>query len=312
MPGRAASAAVLILSMNASSCSGSWWNRHSRPTPARIGKPDALLPARMAPADVRRQFLVGVGGVEDHERCILGQRQQRRIDRAIAQFDIGHIGDGLAAVLDPVADRAAGMIERCGSQGHAGPRIDHVAGAEVVEFELRVQRIDLQREERKAHQLAHRLLDAAGGLQAAGPDADELVLHEQRCEERQADHMVDVAVAQEDVEVGVVGRLNQCVAERADSGAGIEDQRVWAATDFHAGRVAAIAQCRAVRGRQCCPGRPKIEPKSRTPTSTLHSRPLTGFRIPPLKRCAAMRWRSVSDRVQPRSRRWASPWRSAT
>ena len=70
-----------------------------------------------------------------------------------------------------------------------------------------MQRIDLEREERKAHQLAHRLLDAAGGLQAAGPDADDLILDEQRREERQADHVIDVAVAQEDVEVGGVGGL---------------------------------------------------------------------------------------------------------
>ncbi len=89
-----------------------------------------------------------------------------------------------------------------------------------------MQRVDLKREQRKAHQLSHRLLDAAGGLQVAGPDADHLIRHEQRREERQADHVIDVAVAQEDIEVGGVGRLDQRVAERPYSGAGIEDQRV--------------------------------------------------------------------------------------
>ena len=54
-------------------------------------------------------------------------------------------------------------------------------------------------------------LDTASGLQGAGPDANDLAFHEQGREERQADHMIDVAVAQEDVEVGAVGRLTNAL-----------------------------------------------------------------------------------------------------
>ena len=99
------------------------------------------------------------------------------------------------------------MIELRRSQGDAGAGIEDVAGVEVVEFELRVHRVDLQREQRKAHQFSHRLLDAAVAAQVAGPDPDQLARHEQRREERQADHVVDVAVAQENVVVGRVRRL---------------------------------------------------------------------------------------------------------
>jgi len=206
---------------------------------------------------VRREFLVGVGGVEDDESGILGQLQHRRIDRAIAQFDIGHVGDGLSAVFDPIADRAAGMVERRSPQGDAGAGIDHLAGAEVVKFKLGMQRIDLKREERKAHQLAYRFLDPAGGLQGAGPDAHHLIRHEQRREERQPDHVIDVAVAQKDVEVVGVGGFNQRVAERPYAGAGIKDQRVGAATDFDAGRVAAIAERRRSGAGNAAPDPPK-------------------------------------------------------
>jgi hypothetical protein len=54
-----------------------------------------------------------------------------------------------------------------------------------VKFKLGMQRIDLKREERKAHQLAHSVLDPAGGMQGAGPHAHHLAGHEQRREERQ-------------------------------------------------------------------------------------------------------------------------------
>ena len=177
MPGRAACGCGLILSMNASSCSGSWWNRHSRPAPAALASRMPCCQLEWPQPSLRRQFLVGVGRVEDHDSSasLVSASSAGSIGPS-PEFDVGHIGDGLAAVFDPVADRAAGMIERCGSQGDAGPGIDHVAGAEVVEFELGVQRVDLKRKQRKAHQLAHRLLDAAGGLQAAGPDADDLTL----------------------------------------------------------------------------------------------------------------------------------------
>ena len=114
----------LIASMNASSCSGSWWNRHSRSAPHASASLIPCCQLEWPQPTCERQFLVGVGGVEDDDGCILGQRQQRRIDRPIAELDVGHIGDGLSAVFDPVADRAAGMIECGGSQGHARAGID--------------------------------------------------------------------------------------------------------------------------------------------------------------------------------------------
>ena len=234
--------------------------------------------------------------------CILGQRQQRRVDRAIAQFDIGHIGDGLSAVFDPVADRAAGMIERCGSQGDARPGIDHVAGTEVVKFKLRVQRIDLKREERKAHQLSHRLLDAAGGLQAAGPDADDLALHEQRREERQADHMVDVAVAQEDVEVGGVGRLESMRCRAAGFRCRHRRSACMGRSGFPRRACCRHSAMSRARDRQYCPGRPRIEPISRTPTSTLHSRPLLNSVFPPISVALRARWPSASIMRKRRNR----------
>ena len=147
----------------------------------------------------------------------------------------------MPVVFDAVAGRAAGVVERSRPQRDAGPGMQGVAGMEVAEFELSSQRFDLEREQRKAHQLAHRLLDAAGGLQIAGPDADDLAFDEHRREERQPDDVVDVAVTEENVEAVRVRSRRQHLAEGADAGAGIEDENVLAAADLHAGRVAAVA-----------------------------------------------------------------------
>jgi hypothetical protein len=57
-----------------------------------IGELDALLPARMPPAGMRRQFLARIGRVEDQERNVPDQIDQLRIGRARADLDIGGIG----------------------------------------------------------------------------------------------------------------------------------------------------------------------------------------------------------------------------
>ena len=209
----------------------------------------------------------------------------------------------MAAVLDPIADRAAGMIERRRSQRDAGPGIDRVAGAEVVKFELCVQRVDLKREERKAHQLSHRLFDAAGGLQAAGPDPDNLTLHKQGREERQADHVIDVAVAQEDVEVGRVRRLGQRVAERRESRCRHRRSGCRGRNGFPRRACCRHSAASWARDRKCCPGPPRIEPISGTPASTLHPRPcLVPYSPTEALRCNVLESRSAIV-VQPRSRR---------
>ena len=184
------------------------------------------------------------------------------------------------AVLEPVAGRAAGMIERCGAHRDAGPGIDRVAGAEVVEFKFGLQRIDLERKERKAHQLSHRLLDAAGGLQVAGPDADDLILHEQRREERQADEMIDVAVAEKDIEVGACSRLRpaRCRARRIPVPAS-KIRVCVAAAHLHAGGVAAIAQGRRAGAGDAAPDAPELNRYGWRRADTSF-KAITEFRIP--------------------------------
>ena len=122
-----------------------------------------------------------------------------------------------------------------------GRGVKALAGAEVVELDGGLKRLDADREKRKAHQPAHRVLDAGGRLEIARPDAQLLALARQRLEERQADDVVEMAVAEENVGVEPALLVDQRLAEVADAGAGVEDEHMVAAADFHAGRVAAIA-----------------------------------------------------------------------
>lgn len=73
-----------------------------------IGEADDLLPAGMAPADMRRYFLVSISCVNNEGAGALGQHHGAFVERAVSQFDIGQIGmigDAVMATF-PTPDRA--------------------------------------------------------------------------------------------------------------------------------------------------------------------------------------------------------------
>ena len=132
--------------MNASSCSGIVVKQAEPSRTGRLGKPHPLLPTRMAPADMRRQFLVGVGGVEDDQRRAARQREHGGIERPVTAFDVGQVRDGTVAIVDPVAGRAAWMIEARRAQRDAWLGRKRVAGEEVVKFDTSLEGFDLDGE----------------------------------------------------------------------------------------------------------------------------------------------------------------------
>jgi hypothetical protein len=110
-----------------------------------------------------------------------------------------------------------------------------------VKLDRRLEYFDFDRKQRRAHYPPHDLFDAARGQEISRPDADCVTLGEKWREERQANDMIEMTVGQENVDIANIFIPDQRVAERSQSGAGIEDKHAFAAAYFDAGGIAAIA-----------------------------------------------------------------------
>ena len=135
-----------------------------------------------------------------------------------------------------------------------------LAGAEVVEFQMRPECFDFDRKQRKTHHLAHCFLDTRLTFEMTGPDIDAIVFVEKRREERQPDHMVEVGVAEENIGISCQVCIDKRVPERPNAGASIEDQHSIAAAHFHARRIAAVADRVWPRARNAASHAPKADP----------------------------------------------------
>src|SRR5690242_19827439 len=89
----------------------------------RIGQAHALLPGGMAPSDVFREFLVGVGRIVDEEIGAAHQLEDQRIERAWLVLAVGDVAQGAAVIFDPIAGRAVWMVERRGADRDLRPRM---------------------------------------------------------------------------------------------------------------------------------------------------------------------------------------------
>src|SRR5579885_183703 len=186
-----------------------------------IGDAHAFLPGRVAPVAVRGVFVVGIGGIVNHQVGALDEPHHVAVAPRRLVLGIGDVGDALAAVFDAVAGGAVGVVERGGADVDAGMRGQRVAGREIVEGELGGENADRR-------------------LQVAGPDAQPAARVVARGEKRQPDDVVEMRVAEQQVEVGRVAFLLQVLAEQANPRTGVEHQEAAAAAHLDAGGVAAV------------------------------------------------------------------------
>ena len=217
---------------------------HERPDPRRIGEARPFLPGRMSPVLVGRVFLVGVGAVVDHHIGAIDQPHHVPVGLAAdpgVVLGVGDVGGHLAGIFDPVAGGPVRVIERRGAQRDARVGYQRLAGGEIVKGELGGEDVERHREQRRRHHLAEHVLDPGIGLQMAGPDPDMAARVVTGREERQADDVVEMSVAVEQVEIERLRGPQQLLAKRPQARAAVEDQQVRAAADFDAGRIAAIA-----------------------------------------------------------------------
>jgi hypothetical protein len=114
------------------------------------------------------------------------------------------------------------MIKRRRHNLDVWPGRQNVAGRKVVELDLALRRFDLNRKQRIAHQLSNCFLHPARGSQIAGPEAKPVSSYKRRHKERQANQMIDMAVAQKQIDVDRPGFFRQRKTQHTQPGSGVE------------------------------------------------------------------------------------------
>src|SRR5437764_3169384 len=118
-----------------------------------LAKADAFLPGGMPPADVAPVFVVGVHAVVDDDVRIRDEREDVAVEAARHVLGVGDIAERAALVVDAIAGRAVGMIERRGAQRHPFASLNGLAGGEIAVLERRAEDFRRHREERRHHEL---------------------------------------------------------------------------------------------------------------------------------------------------------------
>jgi hypothetical protein len=139
---------------------------------------------------------------------------------------------------EPEACRAARMIEQMGLDLGAVRERDRLAGLESVMFDAGRQTLEPDGEDRRGEQPVEGRLGAlAAEIAAIGPDHPVLA-QDGRLEERQAPDMVEMQVAQKNIDV-VREAVGVGLAQGRDAGARIDDEQPLAAAHLDAGRASA-------------------------------------------------------------------------
>ena len=147
------------------------------------------------------------------------------------------------------ARAAVRMVEGMGLDPVAVREDQRLAGREAVVGEAGGELVQLHREEGRSEDPVENGLRRLAAP-AAAMDVDRAVAEDRRLEERQPADMIEMQVAEEDVDLG--RRLRpEGGAERRQARAGVDDEQSRAATDLDAGRVPAeLAEAPARRGQR--------------------------------------------------------------
>ena len=172
---------------------------------------------------------------------------------------VGDVADAVAAPCDAVADGVAGVDQRCRFYRQAGMQREIVSGDKIVERHLGLGRDIQAGHEGFAQAGQHRLLDAVRRGQVAAPEPQPGARIEQGLKERQPADMVEMGVAEQKIGLHVLAGGRKFVAQFPQTAAGIEDQQMRAASQFHAQRVAAVTHCARSGGRHAAAHAPEAD-----------------------------------------------------
>lgn len=147
---------------------------------------------------------------------------------------VGHVGERVTWLVDAETKSAAGVVAGAGVDFDV-PDSNGVAGGNLVEVEGALQLVEADGEVVGLEDLLEGrfgILAVVGGA----VDMDDEVGAVEGLEEGEADHVVPVVVADDQVYFAEFGG-EELIAERPDAGAGIDDDLVVGAADLEAGGV---------------------------------------------------------------------------
>src|SRR5215211_441499 len=162
-----------------------------------LGEGNALLPRGVPPADARAVLGLGEHAVVDEEIGALdepGQSLGRPRGRVL---DVADVADAAAAMVETKSGSAAGMVQRDRLHGEVAGKAERLSGAKADMLEPARQLVETDREEwGRVKALEH--LAGGGPLEVAAGGAHHPAAAKGGLEERQAVHMVEVQMAEQD------------------------------------------------------------------------------------------------------------------
>ena len=204
-----------------------------------------VLDARVAPTDVVRVLLVAVlRVVEQHVDIACDVVAADPLARLLVQVDpegglvVGEVGERAPTLLDAVADRGPLVRHLAGPNGRRADR--HALLGGVMEGDPR-RDVDQPDREQRGREIDGDALGQALYRRGRPPEMDLGAGDEERTEEPEPLQMIEMQMGEEDVQLAR-GLGAHGDAQRAQSGAGVEDERVPALEpDLQARGVAAVA-----------------------------------------------------------------------
>ena len=222
---------------------------------------DRLAPVTMAPTPPAGLVFFGkILRVVNQHVGAFGKFADILVELLIARLVVGGVDQDAFPGLKPKAHASLWMVQPHGPHGGVIVQL-RLAFLDVVEIPLRLHLAGVHREVRRGHLLFHHALQAAG---PAGGVKGEAILgiFIERAEEGDALDVVPVKVRNEDVgrDGLAVGLAFQLLAEATEAGTAVENIKILAEADFHAGSVSSVAQVPGLRGGRRSAHSPELDP----------------------------------------------------
>src|SRR5215213_8681173 len=190
----------------------------------------------MAPAAAIRVFGLREHAVEDHEIRVADEGGKARIGPGIAVLHVADVADAAAPMAQAKPGGATRMVQEMGFDPCSVVERDRLARPEAVILETGRKLAEADRKQRRREEPPQGLHGALA-VQMAAIGADHALPGEQgRLEERKAADVVEMEVAEEDVDL-FGGILPEFAAQGGEAGSRIENEETLAASDLDTRRV---------------------------------------------------------------------------
>ena len=210
----------------------------------------------MTPTTMTLEFGFCEHRVVDYDVGPLNETHHILVIRTRLVLGVRDVADAVSPVLDPIAGCPAGMTKRRSAYRDSGPWSQCLADLEVKECDVCGKDLRRHRVKRRAHEVADCLLRVAVRHLVSGPQSERVAAPKGEREERQAEHVVDMCVRQEQVDLRA-SFVDEGRSKLPKTRARVEDQHHVPATDLDTGSVAAVAYVAGTGDRDTSPHTPE-------------------------------------------------------